>query len=127
MKTFILNGYIWHVERVPPISEELTDRTGKRTVGTTDPVTQCIYLAEGLVGKYEKRVLAHELGHATCFSYGLIDEIHRMCYPEHWIRMEEFICNFVADYGERIFELTYEIAGDAAMDQVQRHLEKLIS
>ena len=124
--TFELNGDIWTVTRVPPDSIALIDRLGTRTVATTDPTTMCIYLSDNLRGDFKKRVIAHELGHATCFSYGLLPQIRRCCYPSKRIYMEEFICNFVAEYGEQIFALTYEIIGDLAYDIVIDSLAKKV-
>lgn len=109
--TFGINGILWEVVTVHPNDPRLIDRTGAITLATTDPVTGCIYLSSVLRGTLKKRVIAHELGHATCFSYGLLDDIRRCCYPDNCIEMEEFICNFVADYGEMIFDLTYQMLG----------------
>lgn len=124
---FLLNGYLWHVVTVPEDSTYLIDRTGHRTVATTDGKTLCVYLSDSVHGEFRKRVIAHEMGHAVCFSYDLISEIHACCIPSKRIEMEEFICNFVADYGEMIFEITYRILGDAALEQLPRYLEKLVS
>lgn len=116
-----LNGITWHVIRVPPYHPCLIDRDNILTVGTTDPVTKTIYIADNLQGEFEKRVIAHEIGHAVCFSYELLDDIHRFCYPTHWIDMEELICNFVADYGELIWKLTRDIT------KVPLYLSELVS
>lgn len=121
MREIVLNNVKWHVIRVPPNNPYLVDRSNVLTIGTTDPISRCIYIADNLYGELEKKVIAHEIGHAVCFSYGLLNEIHRYCYPEHWIDMEEFICNFVADYGEMIWDITKDIA------KVPIYLEKLIS
>lgn len=122
-----MNGYLWKVILVPSNSNYLVDRQGVLTVATTDPNDLCIYLSEELNGNFKKRVIAHEMGHACCFSYGLLDEIAECCYPEHRIQMEEFVCNFVADYGEEIFFLTYKILGDAALERIPYHLERLVA
>lgn len=121
MKDIILNGITWHVIRVPPTHPYLIDRSNILTVGTTDPMTRTIYLANNLKGEFEKRVVAHEIGHAVCFSYGLLDEIHRCCHKRHWIDMEELVCNFVADYGEKIWELTRDLT------KVPAYLERFVS
>lgn len=122
-----MNGYVWKVVDVPYYSEYLIDRTGKTTVATTDPNTFCIYMSDTLYGDFRKRVLAHELGHVACFSYHLIEEIHSCCYPSKWIQMEEFICNFVADYGEEIFNIAYEILGDGALIYAANQVERMVS
>lgn len=120
---FTLNGVEWMVLTVKPDDARLIDRTRVLTLATTDPVTNTICVSSALRGTLKKRVLAHEMGHATCFSFGLLDDIHRCCYPWKRIEMEEFICNFVADYGEKIFEITYQVMGDEAIYALPGKLE----
>ena len=124
---FEMNGYLWRVVNVPSNSPYLISRDNVLTVATTDPDTMCIYLSDRLRGDFKKRVVAHEMGHACCFSFGLLDEIRECCYPSKVIQMEEFVCNFVADYGERIFMLTYQIMGDEALDMIPWCLERLVA
>ena len=126
LREFVMNNYLWKVIIVPANSRYLLSRTGL-TVGTTDPNTLCIYISEELTGELKKRVIAHEMGHAACFSYNLIPQIRTCCYPDKYIDMEEFICNFVADYGEMIFSLTYDILGGKALYTVPYHLERMIA
>lgn len=52
---------------------------------------------------YFDQVLIHELGHCALFSFDLICDIHQMVSREFWIEAEEWICNFIADYGMMIF------------------------
>lgn len=127
MNGFVMNGIEWRIYMVPSDSLYLVDRTGTLTVATTDPDTLCVYLSDMLHGNFKKRVIAHEMGHACCFSYGLLEEIHRCCYPSKRIQMEEFICNFVADYGEMIFDITYRVLGDGALEYVPYRLERLVA
>lgn len=124
---FEMNGLRWNVIDVSPESEMLIDRNGYRTVATTDPKTRTIYLAGNLEGNFKKRVIAHEMGHAACFSYNLIKDIHKCCYPWKRMEMEEWICNFVADYGEMIFQITYKVIGDDAINHVPMHIERMIA
>lgn len=124
---FVLNNYIWKVREVPANSPYLVDRQGVLTVATTDPGELCIFVSDKLQGDFKKRVIAHEMGHAFCFSFGLLQEIWDCCYPDRRIQMEEFICNFVADYGERIFEITYKIMGDEALVRLPQYLERLVA
>lgn len=127
MNSFTLNGYLWRVKFVDPFSEKLRDRTGHITVATTDPNTNCVYLSNGLHGDFLNRVFIHELGHCTMVSFGLLDDIHRMVRPEFWIEAEEWICNFIADYGRRIFEIAYEMLGEDAWLVVPQELERFIA
>lgn len=109
MNSFYINGYLWHVEIRDPYSPELIDRTGKQTLATTDPTTGTIYLSSILQGDLLRTVLLHELGHVVMISYNLLNDLHRMTYPRHWIEMEEWICNFMANYGSLIFQDAYSI------------------
>lgn len=72
-------------------------------------------------------VLLHELGHVTMISYNLIDDIHRMVLPEYWVEAEEWVCNFIANYGSKIFAAAYKIIGRDAWMFVPYELEKLIA
>lgn len=124
---FYMNGYLWRVEFVSPDSDLLVDRTGTLTVATTDPTTHRIYLSNTLEGEFLIRVLVHELGHSVMVSYSLLDDIHRMVYPNHWIEAEEWVCNFIANYGWQIFTTAYLILGYEAIDILPNELERLIS
>lgn len=112
---------------VDPSSDWLVDRTGNLTVATTDPHTRYIYLSTDLSGDFLNRVLIHELGHCVMISYDLLDDIHRMVYPEYWIEAEEWVCNFIADYGLKIFSEAYRILGDDAWLVVPYELEKMVA
>lgn len=105
MLLFDMNGYLWKVIEVSPSNPKLIDRTGVRSVATTEPATQSIYISSDISGLFKIRVLTHELGHAAMFSYYLVDDIHRMTRPEYRLDAEEWICNFVADYGWKIFQV----------------------
>ena len=127
MNSFYLNGLLWQIEFVEPFNPMLYDRTGSQRVATTDPITCKIYMLRTLNGDFLRRVLCHELGHAAMISYNLLDEIHRMVYPRYWIEMEEWICNFIADYGLSIFNVAYSILGDSAWYTVSTEIDNLLS
>lgn len=127
MRSFKMNGIRWHVKFVDPSSSYLIDRTGRATVATTDPSTHCIYLSRLLDGDFLNHVFVHELGHCVMFSYNLIDDIHRVVDPQYWIDAEEWVCNFVADYGREILENLKDILGDNALDSLPKYLERLVS
>lgn len=127
MESFLMNGYLWRVKFVKPESEFLVDRTNNLRVATTDPITRCIYLSNQLTGDFLNTVLLHELGHCVMFSYGLLKEIHSIVDPEDWIDVEEWVCNFIADYGLKIFETAYDVLGEEAWDRIPKELENLIA
>lgn len=112
MRSFYLNGYLWNIQIVNPFESELIDRTNIPRVATTDPLTHTIYLSNELRGDFLEKVLLHELGHAIMISYNLLEDIHRMSNPRNWIDIEEWICNFIADYGKKIFEINNYFKGE---------------
>ena len=57
----------------------------------------------------------------------LLDDIHRMVKHQYWVEAEEWVCNFIADYGLKIFSVAYSILGDEAWIFVPYELEKLIA
>jgi len=127
MDSFLVNGYLWRIKYVPSDSPFLVDRNGVLTVATTDPRELCVYLSNELSSGLKKRVIAHELGHVFCFSYHLLENIHRCCYPWKRIEMEELICNIIADYAEDIYRITYKVMGDEALRRLPFYLERLIA
>lgn len=121
-----MNGYLWRVEIVNPYDQNLVDRTGKLRVATTDPIDKRVYLSSELYGNFLITVLIHELGHCAMVSFDLIPEIHRMVKPEYWIEAEEWICNFIADYGITIFQKAYSVLKNYnAWIYVPKELENL--
>lgn len=124
MNSFSMNGYIWHVQFVEANSPMLVDRTGTRTVATTDVRTLTVYVVEGLTEDFLAHVLLHELGHCALFSFNLLNEIHRMVIPKYWVEAEEWICNFIADYGYHIFDSMFHIMGYDAWKCVPYELDR---
>lgn len=100
-----MNGYHWRIREVSSTSGFLMDRTGMLTVATTDPSTMEIYISDELSGEFKSRVLVHELSHALMLSYYLVDDLHSVVPPERWVDAEEMLCNLIADYGWKIFEI----------------------
>lgn len=127
LREFVMNGDLWHVQFVNPNNPILIDRQNVLTVGVTDPSTMTVYLANNLHGSFLQRVLIHELGHCALFSFGLLDDIHRMVKKRHWIEAEEWACNFISDYGSRIFSIAYSVLGSEAIHIVPYHLERMIA
>lgn len=125
--SFVMNNRFWRIEYVDPLDPILIDRTDVHTVATTDPSTNRVYLSNDLYGDFLIKVLLHELGHCAMVSYGLIDEIHSMVYPKYWIKAEEWMCNFIADYGFKIFSIAYKTLGDDALWIIPEEFDRLIA
>lgn len=106
-----MNGYLWRILFVDPDDPMLVDRSGYHNIATTDPINRAIYLDSSLSGNLLVKVLIHELGHCALVSFDLLDEIHQMVKPEYWVEAEEWICNFLVDYGFKIFSTFYSIYG----------------
>lgn len=122
-----MGGILWQVVMVPPDSSELIDRTNNLTVATTDPVTHKVYIADNLSQDFLATVFIHELGHVAMISFDLIRDIKRMVKPEYWVEMEEWVCNLIADHGNTIYSVAYQILGYDALHIVPQEIEKLIA
>ncbi len=127
MNSFTMNGIRWNIYYVDPRSPLLVDRTNEIRVATTDPKTRCVYLSSNLYGDFLYRVLIHELGHCAMFSFNLLDDIHRVVHPDYWIEAEEWVCNFIADYGRNIFDISRQFLGDDVLDYIPREIERLVA
>lgn len=127
MNSFTMNGIHWSIYYVDPHSSLLVDRTNELRVATTDPKDKCIYLASNLSGDFLNRVLIHELGHCAIFSFNLLDDIHTMVRQEYWMDAEEWICNFIADYGRNIFNISRQFLGDDIIKYIPSEIERLIA
>ena len=128
MDRFTMNGYSWRVCFVRPDDPVLVDRTGALTLATTDPSALCVYVSDSVEEPMLARVLVHELGHCALFSFGLSDDIRRMAHPRYWVEAEEWVCNFIADYGMGIFEIAHFVLGDdSTIELVSREIERLVA
>lgn len=122
-----MDGYLWRIKFVNPNDKMLMDRTGKMTLATTDPNLATIFMSRSLSGALLMKVLIHELGHCALVSYGLLDDIHKVVKPEYWILAEEWVCNFIADYGAKIFSIAYSVLGNDAWMFIPYELDKVIA
>lgn len=123
---FYMNGIPWKIVLVESDSTDLIDRTGCLTVGVTDPRTKTIYISNAIGGMFLYRVIIHELGHCTMWSYGLLHDIHRMTKREYRVEMEETICNILADYGLQIFQIAYRYMGERAIEIVPFYMQSAV-
>lgn len=107
--SFLMNGYLWRVLFVDEGSTYLIDRTGLSRLATTDPGVLCVFLSRGIPPEMMRVVLTHELGHCVMFSYGLLEQLHILVSPRHWVEAEEWVCNFLADYGDEVFHIANRV------------------
>lgn len=124
---FHMNNILWTVIFVNSQDERLIDRTNRLRVATTDINNHIVYLSDKLHGDFLSRVFIHELGHVTMESFGLLKDIHSMVSKRYWIEIEEWICNFIADYGYGIYQITRSFLGNDAMKHIPKEIEKLVA
>jgi hypothetical protein len=96
---FIINNILWRVIYINPADRIFTKSDGTKTVGVTDNNTNTIYIANNLFPSFREKVITHEVCHACMFSYGVDIDLDT----------EEFICNFLADYGREIVDISDHI------------------
>lgn len=89
---FMMNGIEWNVYKVPAYSDMLRRSDNSYTVGMCDNSAQTIYIADNLQGKFQRKVLLHEVAHSAMFSYGI----------EMSVEQEEMFCDLMATYGDEI-------------------------
>lgn len=124
-----MNGIVWEIIYVNPNDKRLIDRTGSIRMATTDPKINQICLSNILNyfdASFLLTVLIHELSHCALFSFDMLDDIHQMVKPEYWIEAEEWVCNFIADYGLIIYKIAYDIFGYNAWHCIPMELNKQI-
>lgn len=102
MINFIINGDEWVLHYVEPFSPYLIDRTGRYTIGCTDPLTKTVYISKYLNENLITKVIIHELCHCVMVSYGYTDYIQEVVYPWQVINVEELICNYIENNLDRI-------------------------
>lgn len=127
MNSFVLNGVVWKVRFVSPNNPMLVDRTGNLTLATTDPNINTVCVSNALHGQLLTKVLIHEIGHCALISFNLLEQIHMMVKPQYWVQCEEFMCNFIADYGMKIFEIVSLVLGNNAIFYVPYEIERFIA
>ena len=123
---FLLGGDIWQIKLVDGNDPVLVDRTGTLTLGVTDPVSKCVYISNQLSREMIVRVLIHEIGHCAIISFNLLPDIHRLAKKRYWVEAEEWVCNFIADYGLAIFRAAYSTLGLSAWTAIPSKVEEIL-
>lgn len=96
---FNINGIDWGIKLVSSNHPKLKRNDSSIALGSCDNITHLIYISE-LVPEYKiKKVLCHEIVHASMFSYGINITIDQ----------EELLADLIATYGEEIIIITNKI------------------
>ena len=111
MKPVLVNGEVWHVNRVSPDNHLLVDRTGTRRIATTDPFNRSINISADVVPPLLDRVLLHEVAHAITISHGLLGSLRTHIPPELWVLVEEWSVELLEKYGIEAIIITSESLG----------------
>ena len=96
---FTMNGIDWSVRFVNPQSDKLRRSDGSLTCGVCDFSDRRIYLSDMLQGGFLRKVYIHEVCHAAIFSHSINLDI----------RQEEFLCDFIASFGDEIFAIVDDL------------------
>lgn len=105
---FSINGTIWRLEYKNPNMDELKRSDGTFAFGVTDRNVNTIYLSNALHGYMKRKVLIHEVCHAICMSYDVYLPIEQ----------EEILCDFVATYGEEVFEIVDMLLNTVCLESI---------
>lgn len=96
---FNINGIDWGIKLVSPNHPKLKRNDNSYALGSCDNITKLIYVSDIIPDGKLKKVLCHEIVHASMFSYNI----------NLTIDQEELIADLIATYGEEIIEITNEI------------------
>lgn len=96
---FVINGVKWDILFIPPQSDKLRRSDRSLTCGVCDFGDKCIYLSDMLRGAFLRKVYIHEVCHAAVFSYSINLDISQ----------EEFLCDFIASFGDEIFAIVDDL------------------
>ena len=111
MHPFTVRGDVWNVVTVDPSDPRLIDRTGMRTVATTDPRTRTVNVSAALAPPLLDRVMLHEVAHAVSVSHGLLDELGTLV-PYRWrVSVEEWSARLMEGHGIEAVALASETLG----------------
>lgn len=96
---FIINNENWYIKLVSPNHPKLYRSDNSLTIGVCDDSVKTIYIANNLTPQLLKKVLCHEITHASMFSYNINLNIDQ----------EEILADLIATYGQEIMNITNEI------------------
>lgn len=84
---FIINGIGWNLIFVHGASPDLLRSDGTTSLAVTDWNSRSIFVSTAPKKAYLRRIIAHELCHAFCFSYDISMPIEQEEYLAGWISL----------------------------------------
>lgn len=84
---FTINGINWNLIFVNSSSPDLLRSDGTISLAVTDWNRKSIFVSLAPKGAYLRRIIAHELCHAFCFSYDISMPIEQEEYLANWISL----------------------------------------
>ena len=84
---FTTNGIGWNLIFVSGASPYLLRSDGTTSLAVTDWNRRSIFVSTAPKGTYLRRIIAHELCHAFCFSYDISMPIEQEEYLAGWISL----------------------------------------
>ena len=84
---FLINGIEWKIKFVHGASNKLMRSDGSTSLAVTDWNRKSIFVSLAPKGAYLRRIIAHELCHAFCFSYDISMPIEQEEYLANWISL----------------------------------------
>lgn len=84
---FTINGINWNLIFVNSSSTDLLRSDGTISLAVTDWNRRSIFVSFAPMGNYLRRIIAHELCHAFCFSYDISMPIEQEEYLANWISL----------------------------------------
>lgn len=97
--TFTVNDTVWKLRLVNPRDKNLRRSDGSPCLGLCDNNLKTVFIADNQPPDKEEHILCHELCHCICFEYGFLLDVE----------LEEWLCNFMADYGKEIIYLVDDL------------------
>lgn len=97
--TFIVNNTIWRIRFVNPNSKYLIKSNGNKVLGMCDNNIKTIFIADNQTDRKTEHIICHEITHSICFEYDISLDYE----------LEEWLCNFMADYGKEIIYIVEDV------------------
>lgn len=96
---FIINGILWNLIFVNQNDERLMRSDGLYSLAVTDWNEKGIFVSKNPKDSYLRKIIAHELCHAFCFSFG----VHMP------MEQEEYLADWISIYGTDLIYLLDDI------------------